>query len=208
LEQVFTGLRQWLEILYFISGIVVAIAALLGLKQVLLLKTDITTRNKRLSVEKSIEHLDRFAKTVSPLAQKYLQNIRGNGLSFYNGPIIDFKKIGLKQKSDFELCKKKLDLDPLDLLNELEVTAAAMVSGLADEKLAFNPLGRSYCDLVEKIYDVICLCRDEEEYYSNIVALYQLWKPRIDKIDLEKQKQKIDKDLACITDKDIPPIGV
>lgn len=223
MENAVSFLTQTLELLYFISGIALAIFGFYGLQQIKLMKENITTelqqiklmkediitRNDRQAIEKSIDYLDRFTTRVVPLIDEYFKKLEENNLKYYDGPVYDFIKISIKGNKDkgLEALNKKMELNPLNLLNEFEIIGAAMFSGLANEKIAFNPLGRTFCQLVEKLYDVIVISRDKEEYYSNLVALYKLWKPRVDKIDLMNKKEKIDSDLASIKERFIRPIG-
>jgi hypothetical protein len=74
----------------------------------------------------------------------------------------------------------------VDTLNELNMFAAYFVTEVADEKVGFATIGRSFCRTVESHYDLIALARDNpaEDYWYSIVRLYGIWRPRLEKSEL------------------------
>jgi len=176
-------------------------SACYGLQQIKLLKADIITRNTRQAVEKSIEYMDKFANKLIPLQSEYHIFLKEKGISKSIGPV-DFTEkkelISLKP----EILKIKLSYPNLNnYVNELELLAAAINSGLADKDLAFQPMGRAFCKMVEQVYDIICLSRSRNKtnMYANISTLYTSWKELINQNDLICEKNEIEKSLACLS---------
>ena len=88
IENMHISIRNLLELLYFISGLITAIAALLGLKQLQLLKTDIRTRNERAAREKAIEFSIRYSDIFVPMTRTWLdEQTEGAFLSGTKDPL-------------------------------------------------------------------------------------------------------------------------
>jgi len=210
------GLRPWVELLYFASGIVISVSVVYGLKQVRLLKRDIRLRNERAAKEKAIEYSSRYLDSYVQLSNAFLHDCDGAKLgSSYSGPIGDFTDGSLlANPGALELARSRFKLNScVRALNELEAISAAFTSGVADEGTGFNIVGRSFCKNVQYDYDVISFARDARSgapgYWSNIVRLYEIWSPRLEEADLRQVRERIDDRIAAATKQGvrIPPIG-
>ncbi|MDQ0857150.1 hypothetical protein [Bacillus sp. V2I10] len=80
-------LRSILELMYFVSGIILIFSVMSSIKQAKLFKKDIDNREKRQRTEKSIEYIDRFATIVLPSLKNYQTKLRNNELQKYEGLI-------------------------------------------------------------------------------------------------------------------------
>lgn len=181
-------------------------------------------------MEKSLEYLDWFAASFLPFLAKY----REKYMKVVNS-LLESEKFGEKHKEDLrrkvesigkvevpkgDVFKNRLDkLMPVSafmevsgatsVLNQLEYFAAAMTSGVAHEELVFNPLSAAYCSIVEDHYYIICKQRvDNDKLYSNIVKLYNIWKPKLQKEEMLEQSKKLAEELAQIPDVNIKSIGL
>jgi hypothetical protein len=226
-----TEMTKYLEPIYYLTSIGLFASVIIGLYQLKLLKADIKTKNQRAATEKSLEYMDWFASEFFPSLNKFREKhneIRDALINKASGEekqrlISEFKK-PLKvdvdpkdkfSKTDTEIiyysipmsCMKVARVD--NILNQLEFFSAAMLSGLADEKLTFNPLSDAYCDIVEEFYFVICELRGENgKLYSHVVKLYEVWKTRINKQKLEGQHREISEKMSKIPDTKITPLGL
>jgi len=223
----FIGLiRPYIELLYFFAQIGIVVIAFYGLKQihlsfkqisigmeqvaismeqVHLLKRDIDTRNQRMAVEKSIEFIDRFATRIFSLDEEFLKKAEGINLSMYKGEINDFNdSFSLNEK---KIIVEKMVLGAYVVLNELELFAVAFTSGLGDEEIAYYPLGRAYCRMVQRYYDVICEYRKIDVGYINLIKLYETWSNKIKKEDVSRKMSELEKLQSSIPDSSITPIG-
>jgi hypothetical protein len=207
-------LRPWIELLYFVSGIVVAIAVAMGLKQIGLLKKDIRLRNERAAKEKAIEYASRYLCGFVGFEKVFRRERLNAKLDPYSGPIGDFMSGSLQSERALEMARKRYVLDSwLPAMNELEAISAAFTSGVADEATGFKILGRTFCRSVEGNYDLIAFSRHRAEsaqaYWSNIVQLYKMWSPRLEEAELRQAKEHLDSRIAAVATQGskIPPIG-
>jgi len=207
--------RQWFEMLYFVSGIVVAIAVVYGLKQIRVLKKDIRLRNERAAKEKAIEYGSRYLCNYVHLETAFFVDYQSEKLRSYSGPIGDFTSESvLRDVKRLDMAQKRYALPSwLTAMNELEAISAAFTSGVADEATGFKIIGRSFCGTVQYDYDLIALSRDRAKdargYWSNIVQLYKMWSPRLKEAELRQAKEQLDSRIAAVAAQStrIAPIG-
>jgi hypothetical protein len=207
-------LRPWIELLYFVSGVVVAVCVAIGLKQIRLLKKDIRLRNERAAKEKAIEYASRYLCNYVRLSGVFFDEYRAAGLEPYPGPVGDFTPRSFRGLRIAEMAQKRFALGSwLPAMNELEAICAAFTSGVADEAAGFKIVGRSFCRTVESDYDLIALSRDiagsAHAYWSNIEQLYKMWSPRLEEAELRKAKERLDGRIASVAARGtkINPIG-
>jgi hypothetical protein len=207
-------LKETIVYLYYISGIILVTTVIIGLYQLQVLKDDIRTKNKRASVEKSIEYLSWFAKEFIPQRTSFNEKITDDGVILYNNKHVFNKKFTLDESQFTSEMKKEVIIraehDSEDLLNQLEFFSAAMLSGLADEELAFNPLATIFCEFIEDQFLLICYIRGDQnlQLYSNMITLYNMWKNRLERKKIEMQHKDLEEKLSKIEDKSVKSIGV
>jgi hypothetical protein len=222
---------KYLEPVYYIASIGLFTTVIIGLYQLKLLKSDIKTKNQRAAMEKSIEYLDWFASEFFPTKQKFREKYREIAQSLVNKVEDEKKQIlidELQKEVKFEIgandkfvmstreldeysiqisCMKSSDID--DLLNQLEIFAAVMSCGVADEEMAFTPLSDAYCSTVEQYYSALCYFRNRnDKLYSNIVKLYGIWKSRINKQALVGKQKEISEKISQLPDINVKPLGL
>jgi hypothetical protein len=135
------------------------------------------------------------------------------GFEEYEGKISTYTSKDLK---DFSISwfarwlKLVIKEDPdIKGLNALDGFASFFTNKIADDEIAFNSVGLSFCDSVESIYPFIVFSRKAGEfsYYHNVIELYKIWKKRIDKLQLQDKIGGLQKTLNEISDVKIDPIG-
>lgn len=200
--------RPVAEILYFISQIILAAGLILAYKQLRTVKQDSMLRIKRTSAEKAIESCDRYISNAVPCLNEFYKLCETNGFSPYKGKIGDFSRASIANSDLKAATERFAKLTWGEAINQLEMLAAILVSGVGDEEVAFPVIGRSFCKSVESHYDLICICRGESspDSYQNIVALYQIWQSRVKKLDLALQKARLDASINCIPDRKLSPL--
>ena len=173
---------------------------------------DYQTKNKSASIEKSIEYLNLFATDFIPKASLYSEEIQKKGIEMYRGPLNKDFKFDRNCNPNSEYIQTHLQVSfengSPNILNQFEFFSAAMMSGLADEELAFVPLGKIYCKFVREMYVPICYLRREEDAtnYSNTINLFNNWNARIEKLSLEKNRNKLDEQISEIQTSSIQSI--
>jgi hypothetical protein len=206
-------IRSVLELLYFGSGIVVAVGVLFGLQQIGLLKKDIRLRNERAAKENAIQNGRRYLCSYVNLLSTFISEYRAANLNHYSGPIGSFTAESVLPGGK-ESWGKRYGLESwLPAMNELESISAAFISGVADEQTGFQIIGRSFCRSVEANYDLIAFSRSPGEaaqpYWRNIVELYRLWSPRLKEAQLRTAIDHLEARIATVAGKGgrITPIG-
>lgn len=208
MEKLITNIKPYLEALNLLSGIVVAIAAIIALRQIRLMKSDMLARSERAAKEKALEAAFEYAR-VSDLLINSLSSFPDEVPQSYDGPIGDFS-IKSIPKEKVEIAEERYALQvvthPLNLLDGI---AASFITGVADEKTSFPIFGGAFCAAIASQYDVICVARAKFSYnpLSNLVSLYQIWSARLSKIDLEKAKENLERQIENLPDKEIPPLS-
>ncbi|MBK9927109.1 MAG: hypothetical protein IPP66_17715 [Anaerolineales bacterium] len=205
----FQSVREWVELFNLLSGVIVCVAAIYGLQQIRIMKKDMQTRNERAAKEKAIEYASRYLSQYIALANVMFHERTQKGIPGYDGPTGDFTRNSIEPKYLPDTAKR-LNMDSvLPALNELQSISCAFVTGVADEKLGFSIIGRTYCSTVASKYDVLSWLRSSNVYphYQSIVDLYKIWSPRLTKAELESARENMDKQILAIPDKEIPPIG-
>lgn len=213
-------LRSILEILYFIGGIIVAIAAVLALKQLKIAKYDIDIRSKRECATLTSEQCKFYAETIIPLAGQISIKLTQAKIKEYSGKVSSFCMCQevfewLKSLTDYSGCEDILN-DIVKFNNELEAFSIYFIHGICDEEMAFNPIASDFISNVTMIYPIICLSHDKNENsYKNMIKLYEIWKNRYDKIKLEMKTQEMKKQyletiaqVSSMKQESINPIGI
>lgn len=208
MEHLITSIKPYLEALYYLSGIVVAVAALLALKQIRLMKYDILARSDRAAKEKSIEVAFEFAKLQDEF-QNQLVYLDKSLHHSYTGPIGDFTPESIPAEYRERAVSRYASgafIKPLNILNGI---AATFISGVADEKTAFPIFGRAFCGTIALYYDVISIARKPtaQPTYTNCFKLYQIWSARISKEDLELARRNLERQIESIPNIDITPLS-
>lgn len=192
-----------LEALYYLSGLALAIIAGIGLKQLALLKQDMDIRNQRASKEGSIRFIDHYYKTFIPKWDGWVSKLEANNIPLYEGTYEH------QPTPDPAECKKRLqELGWHEALNELETVAAGVNSGLADDDLAYEVIGRSFCNGVASFWDILEYIRSvDSKRYTATVKTFNRWASRMNRESLLQQQSQINAAVAKFPDDKIKPIG-
>lgn len=204
-----TVAKPYLEALYLLAGVLLIGGLGFTYRQVVLIKKDIKIRNERAAAEKAIDACDRYFCSYIPLNAKFFHDYRQKKIECYVGPIGDFFVNSIPPNQKDHSLKRYMLPTWLPMMNQLESISAFFMSGVADECTGFRVIGRTFCGTVENNYDLIANSRQEVAcpYWENTVGLYQLWRPRLTKAEMEIAKNAIELELSFIRDRSISPIG-
>jgi len=174
-----------------------------------LIKEDIRIRNRRAAAEKAIEACGVYFRDYIALAKVQLDERTEAKLDRYKGPVGDFSSDSIPPTMMDDCLKRMKLMSWLPALNRLESMAASFTTGVADEGTGFKVIGRTFCSTVENNYDLISLVRKGEPnaYWSNLVELYSLLRPRLTKSELDLAKQGIEKSISALKQRSVAPIG-
>jgi len=215
----FIEVRNWLEIFYFISGILLMFLAGFGLWQIKLAKEQLETsknifktQSKRASVEAAVVECRNFSETVvldSLALDKYCLE---NEISFFDDVTFEHTADGFRVNADKA---SKEDADKLmgaeeilnKFMNGMEAHALFFLSGVADENIAFHTNAKTYLELAQTAFKVIPLCSLGKEDIKPIKSLYFLWHEKYEANKLKVKKKEIETELANHSERNIRAIG-
>jgi len=204
--------RPYMELIYFVSGVMLVVAAIIALKQLSIAKKTLKIQSKRDALKLTATECSRYFEKIIPLQNELDRKIEENEIKFFKGweVKLDGNKLELRKKTkgdieDFEKMKKITSLT--EVCNSLEGFATYFNSGVADEYVAFNTVGTTFVNYVDNIIPWVIHCRDEG-YYKNLVSLYVTWKNRSEASLLRQKKEKLEERLSKIGDKKTFTIGV
>lgn len=204
----FELVKSWAELLYFFSGIGVLIVAGFGLYQIKLAKEQIESaknifrkQSVRASYEAAVNECNRFSDKYFPLAVELSNYLAEQNISFFDDAYIEEVEKGFKvnfdkiNKADLEKLAHKSELIG-KLANGIEGFALYIVSGVADDNIAFHTLGKVFVNEAERISKILPFTNSEQEDCKAIWALYFRWKKRLEHQKLQIEKVEIEKRLA------------
>lgn len=206
-------LKEGLEIGYYFCGILLSLSIIIGVKQLKLLKKDMVDKNRRASVEKSIEVLAYFARKFIPAYDEYLRKFRAEipkrkDTSYLINGEFNISIENLDKESRIEVIVQQ-DSGLIQLFNELEFFSLGILEGLAVDKLVYTPIAKEYCKMIEREHLLLSALRNKGAPYKNVVGLYMKWKDHLELEQMELQKTQLEHKINMNGDnhKDIPPIG-
>ena len=124
------ALKSILELVYYISGVGLLVGVGVAIKQLKVVKDDFKTKNKRASIEKSIDFLNWFATDFIPESQKYDDRIRDNkDVLEYNdswGNNFEFNEKFILDSRVAKSVNAKARAGAGELLNQIEYFSAAL----------------------------------------------------------------------------------
>lgn len=216
---IFSEVRSWLEILYFISQIVVVFLIAIGLRQLQLAKRQIETtkeifrtQSKRAAVEAAVVECRRFAETIIQDKLALDKFCDDNKVTYFEdakftrtdtGFSIDTKSIN---KDDLPKLSNANDLINR-LLNGVESYALFFLSGVADENIAFHTNAKTYIEMAEHLFKLFPICNVEIDDAEPIKDLYFRWRKKYEVKKLRVEQKEIENKLSTFKDSSLKAIG-
>jgi len=221
--EIFDNSKSILENLYFLSGPALAVLGLFIFRQIKLAKTQLTIAKQQL--EESQEELKinsqrQAANLAADKVKEYVNEIiilenkifdEKLKINFpsYKGEIKEFTNDEIKDwdKDFLDAFLKKPDniaLLELEIVNRLEAFSVYFIKGIADEKIAFNSIGRAFCDSVRRFYPIITLLRGRKnpnKPYEILIQLYRCWEQRLETYKIEAEKDELSKEVKAKLEK-------
>ena len=207
----------------FIQALI-AIAAFVALRQLTLTKEGLITNSRRESIKYASELVTQYLNNIIPVINKLDTKLGVMGYTTFGKPMrLKFftREEILSADSDLKIHfekSSKLFMTNYDTLadlvlcaNLIESFATPLIEGVADEKVAFKSVGKTFCDQIERYYALYVFARENGKadfnYYANTISLFALWSNRIRKSNLRDIEKNTRDLLANIPDKVIKPIG-
>lgn len=216
----FQIVRAILELLYFAAGVVIAVAAIWGLKQLKLTKEIFRTNTRRESLRFAAERCQYFAEQTVPAWTRMYAEYKRLNLTFLTKPSdwkIEDGEI-VKHNFDPRLLATEmaaLDVSIVNFLNSVEAFAIPFVAGVADEDLGFQETAMAFCQVVRLTVPAFFHQRSVGAgRYESTIKLFALWNKRLVANALVPAKKHMDnlakqmEEITKAVEKDrIKPIG-
>lgn len=181
----FAAIRSLLELLYFASGIAIAVAAFWGLKQLRISKQIARTNARREAFKLAADECRFYAKEVVPLANKFATEYKQLGLTCLSGPSqfrIEKGEI-VGHSFPVDLLQKeipKIAESLVECLNAVEAFALFFTSGVADDDLGFQETAISFCKLTAQHMGAYFHMRHiNAARYESTIKLFEIWQKRL-----------------------------
>lgn len=215
----FLKLRNLLEVLYFVSSILIMFFIAFGLWQLKLTKKQIETtkeifkmQSTRESIEMAIVECRRFSEIIIQDSLALEKFCKENNVTYFkdvifiktdNGFKVDPKNV---KNTDIEKLRNAEDIINR-YLNGLEAYALFFLSGVADEKIAFHTNGKTFIKFAEEGFKLIPISNIENDDFHSVKVLYSMWYKKQEAKKLKIERMKIDKKLSLYEEKNIKPLG-
>jgi hypothetical protein len=199
--------RSVLELLYYLSGIVIAVAASWALKQLTISKQIARENAKREAYKLAADECRHFAKEVVPLKATLTNSVRAKNVrSFANRTFTIEKGEITTHNFDRALLSKELPQISDELtayLNALEAFAIFFASGVAAEEIGYRETGTAFCAGAQEFMPAIFMARSWDVRYESVVRLYEMWSGR-------QQSEKISTQMKALENaaKRLPKEGI
>lgn len=200
------------------------IVALITFISAILVYLDYRNRKNKERAEKSINIAEEFAQSIIPkisILFKHYESIKlmdiVNTVKFINFSDFDtdemkelyskedikkYKQISARNNT-FKINEQNIELSGFvtTILNELEHMCMYITTKVADEKYIYNSLHQQFFKAISTVYLNICITNtnDKDKYYTNIIAVFNLWKKKY--IKATKKEKRIKKKLKPQTPK-------
>jgi hypothetical protein len=208
-------IRFYLELIYFISGPIVAIGVIIALIQYSLFAKDISTKYNREIGRQAIDDITTFNLSVIPQYLAYECETKSpKTMSFtFDGDVTDIPNKDLLESafSFSESISENARRDAKELIMHLNKLCLSFQLGISDETKTYDIIGERFTEIFQQISFAAILIHYRKE--ANLTALfntYNKWKnwSDVEKAESEFQAQKDNLDALTIATKNpIKPFG-
>ncbi len=210
--------RDYLEILYFLSGPALVVIACIALVQIKLAKNQIEVQRnatkisaKRDALRLASEQIKDYGSTIIPIINNLNKKIEAKSIEFFKKSkvVIGDDSFKVNPRIDVAEIDKIINIIPefLNVMNALEGFSAFFVSGVADEKMAYRSLSTTFCNSVKNFLPLIVMLSSNRKSFSATMKLFSIWKNRLDSEVMEKQMQELEKRLRSKKERTLRTIG-
>ena len=166
MELFISKILVYVELAYYIGGLVIAICAVYATKQISLMKQSIIIQSKRESL--SLESI--------PLVNELYKLLDANNIEFFADwqVLVEDGKLSVINEASRNYSEIK-DIKFNPYLNSVESVAVFFNSGVADDHVGYNTLSYTLLNTLTKLMPIIYYYNKRGGYYSNIIELYIRW---------------------------------
>lgn len=209
--------KDFLEIIYYISGPLLAFFAFKALAQIKETRKQANearetriTNAKRSSYQLAAEKCDFYLNVIIPKINNLDAVIREQNITFFEKSQVEVSNTNIKVKPAFkdegERNKVLLEIPCLEVFNPIESFSLFFVSGIADEKIAYLTVGTTFLGSVKR-YLPLYVILSNGKHFNNTFKLFMIWHNRREKEILEKEKHAIEQKLNKNISLEVKNIG-
>lgn len=194
-----------LETLYFLSGPALAFFAWRALEQIKVMKTQTLQQRdhakseaKRDELKITLEQIHNYKENILQLENQLEEKTKEIGFEFLEDIKIEIEENTIRIMPPQDGIPKEEFSKVLDVVveftqtfNAIEAFSVFFISGIADDKFAFPYISKSYCNFVKRYLPILALINDGYAYNATI-GLFYIWESKLQKIDLQKNKDELD----------------
>jgi hypothetical protein len=174
--------RNFLEVVYFISGPLMLVGVVAACFQLRVLRKDLEVKYKREAIRETLLVFDNKVPRIEELKETLWLAEHDDELGDYisNGCVsFEFSSLDRSQGwvEDFAAASRSVHCS-IDLLNEIDGLALSILSGLSDEDYAYRSEGLYFLTLASTFSHYVAWHRSDEPYYEAVVELYNRWSAR------------------------------
>ena len=198
-------LRPYIEILYFLSGISLAITALVALKQLGIMKHETNIRTLREARIMASEIVGYFKSSVIPSYNSFISDIVKTSKEIYKMESITFKSMQTNERQKIKKYIESFNVEEntkiTNILEQIEKQIINLTNGIADSDFAFDKIGIEYCVVISSLAPFLESKTDRT--YSLSKSLFDSWNSKIIANKLENELKATMKKLQTIEVHDI-----
>jgi hypothetical protein len=203
--------RSVLELLYYLSGIAIAVAAFWGLKQLTISKQIARENAKREAYKLAADECRYYAKEIVPLMAALRDSITSKNLrSFTNRTFTVANGEITTHNFDLTLLQRELPQISSEIvfyLNAMEAFAIFFVSGVASEEIGYRETGTAFCGGAQEFMPAIFMMRLRDIRFESIVRLFEIWNGRQHAEKIATQMKALEDAAKRVNKETIRPIG-
>ncbi len=203
-----SDVKPFLEVLYFIAGIVVACSAIFALKQISILKRTLQVQSKRDALKITSEQCEIYFNQIIKQQNEFHDQIKKHDVKYFEGWDIKTKNnsISISRKSKPSMKGFEDIVDSLSVLNSMESFSSFFISKVADETVAYNTIGTNFLNFSRELMPWVLGCR-EDGHFQNLTKLFILWETRRLHFELLNEKRDLEKKLQNTSFETTTPLG-
>lgn len=199
-------LLKVIEGVSYLATVSLAYFAFKGLKQIKIARRSISLESERDALRVTNEAIRNFYTIYMIEYEKVKYSKEDklllNSVKLNELKTLDFSEIKKSKEIPFDLRSKNGRAQYVETIfnlferkrqyyNMMESFSAIFTSGLGNDTVSFRTLGRAYCSTLEDSIELLTFFGGKG-YYSNLIALYRLWKKRVSKDDLIKKIELVE----------------
>ncbi|QNH03052.1 DUF4760 domain-containing protein [Pseudomonas sediminis] len=175
-------IKEVLNIFYLLSGPALVFIAYKALAQIKVTKEIAKTNARRESLILTAKECRYYAQNIIPLCNAFNETLERVDAKFFTESKTKIENNNIKvqyhfDKDSSELFPGELDDIVTSLINSLSDFSNFFTSGVADEKVAYENLGYTFCNTVKKLAPLLVKIA-EQHNEDNILKLFMIWHNR------------------------------